>query len=76
MGDVGSGTLGFLLAVLALTSHRATTVGLTGWGFLLAPFIVDATCTLCDAAFFAVSVHGNHIATMCTSARRVDGDRI
>jgi len=47
MGDVGSGTLGFLLATLALASHRAATVGSIGWGFLLAPFIVDATCTLC-----------------------------
>lgn len=46
MGDVGSGTLGFLIAVLALASHRANALGITGWAFLVGPFVVDATCTL------------------------------
>lgn len=46
MGDVGSGTLGFVFAVLALASENAGAVPILAWGILLAPFLVDATFTV------------------------------
>jgi Fuc2NAc and GlcNAc transferase len=47
MGDVGSGFLGFVLAVLALGATRESAVMLPVWLILGAVFIVDATFTLC-----------------------------
>ncbi len=46
MGDVGSGYLGYAIAVLALASDRAG--GLDGWTWLIlgGAFLVDATLTL------------------------------
>lgn len=46
MGDVGSGLLGFLFGVLAITSENTGSLSLTVWVLLLAVFIVDATLTL------------------------------
>lgn len=46
MGDVGSGMLGFLFAVLALASERSGALPLLGWVILLGTFIADATITL------------------------------
>jgi Fuc2NAc and GlcNAc transferase len=46
MGDVGSGILGFLFAVLLLISERHGTVPLLVWLLLLGVFIADATYTL------------------------------
>jgi Fuc2NAc and GlcNAc transferase len=46
MGDVGSGFLGFLLAILALGSERQGGPSLLVWGLLLSAFIFDATVTL------------------------------
>jgi Fuc2NAc and GlcNAc transferase len=51
MGDVGSGTLGFLLAVLALASERAGAVPVLLWVTMLGIFIVDATATLARRAW-------------------------
>lgn len=46
MGDVGSGALGFVLAVLALWSAGQGTLSLGVWWILAAVFLVDATLTL------------------------------
>lgn len=46
MGDVGSGTLGYWIAVLAVASENAGAVPLMGWAVLMGVFIVDATATL------------------------------
>ena len=46
MGDVGSGMLGYLFAVLAVASERAGAVPLVAWMILLGVFVVDATVTL------------------------------
>lgn len=46
MGDVGSGLLGYLFAVLALASERAEAVPLLAWLLLGGVFIFDATATL------------------------------
>ncbi len=46
MGDVGSGFLGFALAIIALHTAHAGTVNIWAWAILLGVFIVDATVTL------------------------------
>jgi Fuc2NAc and GlcNAc transferase len=46
MGDVGSGFLGFLFAILAVQSERVVAVPLWAWGMLLGAFVFDATLTL------------------------------
>ena len=46
MGDVGSGFLGFVLAVLAVASENMRAVPLLTWVTLSSAFVVDATATL------------------------------
>lgn len=46
MGDVGSGLLGFLFGVLAISSENTGSLSLMVWILLLAVFVVDATLTL------------------------------
>lgn len=46
MGDVGSGFLGYSLAVLLIISDRETRVSLWVWVLLLSVFAVDSTVTL------------------------------
>ncbi len=46
MGDVGSGFLGFTLAVLGLAANQLGTIPLEAWGILGGVFFVDATITL------------------------------
>jgi len=46
MGDVGSGYLGFVIAVLAVADARTNPVALFVWLILAAVFFVDATVTL------------------------------
>jgi len=46
MGDVGSGFLGFVFAVLALASENARTLPALVWLILLGVFFADATITL------------------------------
>jgi Fuc2NAc and GlcNAc transferase len=46
MGDVGSGFLGFMLAVLAVASERAGALPTLVWLLLYAVFAVDTTITL------------------------------
>jgi len=47
MGDVGSGLLGYLFAVLAVASENVHAVPLLLWVLLLGAFVFDATVTLC-----------------------------
>jgi Fuc2NAc and GlcNAc transferase len=47
MGDVGSGMLGYLFAVVAVASENAGSVPLLLWVLLLGAFVFDATVTLC-----------------------------
>ena len=47
MGDVGSGLLGYLFAVLAVASENVGAVPLLLWVLLLGAFVFDATVTLC-----------------------------
>lgn len=46
MGDVGSGFLGFAVAVIALHAAHAAAINVWAWTILLGVFIVDATVTL------------------------------
>jgi Fuc2NAc and GlcNAc transferase len=46
MGDVGSGYLGYTIAVIALYSAQTSAVNLYAWAMLAALFLVDATLTL------------------------------
>jgi Fuc2NAc and GlcNAc transferase len=46
MGDVGSGYLGYTIAVIALYSAQTGGVSLYAWAMLAALFLVDATLTL------------------------------
>lgn len=46
MGDVGSGLIGFIFAVLALASEKSGDVPLLIWVLLLALFVGDSTLTL------------------------------
>lgn len=46
MGDVGSGTLGYLFAVLSIASENAGAVPVLIWVLLLGAFVFDATVTL------------------------------
>jgi len=47
MGDVGSGLLGYLFAVVAVASENVGAVPLLLWVLLLGAFVFDATVTLC-----------------------------
>jgi Fuc2NAc and GlcNAc transferase len=47
MGDVGSGYLGYVIAVLALESSQTTAINNYAWLILGGVFLVDATLTLC-----------------------------
>mgnify|MGYP001015480296 CR=1 FL=1 len=46
MGDVGSGFMGFVFAVVIIASENAGALPLAGWLMLLAVFLIDATATL------------------------------
>ena len=46
MGDIGSGFLGFVIAVLALASERAGAIPLVLWALILGVFIFDPLLTL------------------------------
>jgi Fuc2NAc and GlcNAc transferase len=47
MGDVGSGYLGYVIAVLAIESFQTSAVNVYAWLILGGVFFVDATLTLC-----------------------------
>lgn len=46
MGDVGSGFLGFVLSLFALSDYGGTGMNLWSWLILSGIFVVDATVTL------------------------------
>ena len=46
LGDVGSGLLGYLFAILALASERRDAVPVLAWILIFGLFVVDATATL------------------------------
>jgi Fuc2NAc and GlcNAc transferase len=63
MGDVGSGWLGYVLAVLALASNNGGSAPPTLWLLLLSAFAVDATATLADrlrGGHSPVAAHREH----------------
>jgi Fuc2NAc and GlcNAc transferase len=46
MGDVGSGFIGYVIAVLAIASERAGSLPLLAWVILSGAFLFDSTATL------------------------------
>lgn len=64
MGDVGSGFLGAIFAMLTLASEVTGALPLASWLVLLAVFIVDATCTLVQRLFTGqrwYTAHRSHV---------------
>lgn len=60
MGDVGSGYLGYVIAILALAATRASPVAVWVWLILGGTFFVDATVTLVRRAVLGQPVHVAH----------------
>jgi Fuc2NAc and GlcNAc transferase len=60
MGDVGSGYLGYVIAVLALASTRDNPISLWVWLILGGVFFVDATVTLVRRGVRGDRVHQAH----------------
>jgi Fuc2NAc and GlcNAc transferase len=60
MGDVGSGYMGFVIAVLALMACRDYPVALLVWLIFGAVFVVDATITLVRRVARGERVHEAH----------------
>jgi Fuc2NAc and GlcNAc transferase len=60
MGDVGSGFIGYIIAVLALASARTDPVALWVWVVLGGLFIADATVTLLRRLARREAVHQAH----------------
>jgi Fuc2NAc and GlcNAc transferase len=60
MGDVGSGLIGFLFAVLAIASENAGVMPLLVWVLLLGVFVVDATVTLVRRALDGETIFNAH----------------
>jgi Fuc2NAc and GlcNAc transferase len=60
MGDVGSGYLGYVIAVLALAAARESPVAVFVWLILGAVFFVDATVTLIRRLGRGERIHAAH----------------
>lgn len=60
MGDIGSGFLGFVIAVLALASERSGALPLLLWALILGVFIFDALLTVLRRVAFGEQWHGAH----------------
>jgi Fuc2NAc and GlcNAc transferase len=60
MGDVGSGFLGYVIAVLAIHSSQTTAVNFFAWLILGGVFFVDATLTLCRRLLRGEPVYQAH----------------
>lgn len=78
MGDVGSGYIGFMVAILSLRAARVAPMLWWSWMILSAVFIVDATTTLLGRAarrervYQAHRAHAyQHLAVAWRSHRRV-----
>jgi Fuc2NAc and GlcNAc transferase len=78
LGDVGSGFLGAIFAILALSVSNSARIPLEAWAILAGVFLVDATFTLIrrmtrgDHWLRAHRLHGyQHLARRLRSHRRV-----
>ncbi len=63
MGDIGSGFLGFMFAILILISAINDPIYFYNWLILLSPFIVDSSLTLIQRIFAKevwYQAHANH----------------
>lgn len=60
MGDVGSGFIGFVLAMFAIISCSLELLSIWVWLILAGVFIVDATITLVTRAIYGESLHQAH----------------
>lgn len=60
MGDIGSGFLGFLIAVLGIAAARSHPVALFSWQILGSVFFVDATITLARRLARRERIHHAH----------------
>jgi len=60
MGDVGSGYLGYVIAILALSATRANPAAVWVWLILGGAFFVDATVTLIRRAMLGEALHVAH----------------
>lgn len=60
MGDVGSGYLGYVVAVLAVAAARESPVALFVWAILGGAFLVDATTTLARRGIRGERLHQAH----------------
>jgi Fuc2NAc and GlcNAc transferase len=60
MGDVGSGYLGYVIAVIAIDSTQTSTLNLYAWLILGGVFLVDATLTLCRRLFRGERIYQAH----------------
>lgn len=76
MGDVGSGVLGFVLALLGLWFGREHALSLATWLILVSVFVVDATLTLLirirrgDRWYEAHRSHAYQHASRCLRSHR------
>ena len=76
MGDVGSGFIGFVLAMLAIISSNLGLLPIWSWLILAGVFVVDATVTLITRVTNGAewySAHNNHAYQK--AARRLKGHR-
>lgn len=60
MGDIGSGYLGYAIAVIAMDSSLKTPINIFAWLILGGVFFVDATLTLCRRLLRREPVHQAH----------------
>jgi Fuc2NAc and GlcNAc transferase len=60
MGDVGSGFLGYVIAVIALHSSQTSAINFFAWLILGGVFFVDATLTLCRRLLRGERVYQAH----------------
>jgi Fuc2NAc and GlcNAc transferase len=60
MGDVGSGYLGYVLAVLALAAVRASAVAVWVWLIMGGAFFADATVTVIRRALHGARIYEAH----------------
>ena len=76
MGDVGSGFLGFVVAVLALATIHSSTLSVWTWILLSGTFLTDATVTLLRRLARGESLHHAHRSHAYQSlARRWESHR-
>lgn len=76
MGDIGSGFIGFVIAIFALATAARASLGLLVWAILGATFIVDASVTLITRALRGERVYEAHRShTYQLLARRWGGHR-